>query len=562
MEGVSTMSLAEARFIPLTSTLRTGPAPAPAAAAPMVQVPPTLTKLRVQASHVFAWLLWAHVPVLVWIAAVNHTGIAFVVVASCVSALLGTIAAWRAPESLTARLTIAYALVMMPMLMVHAGAGVWQIDFHMYFFAVYAMLAIYIDWRPVLLAAALTAVHHLVLDFVAPTSVFPDQAGLDGLPRVLMHAFIVILECSVLFWMTRRVYALFVDADRVAELARMEAARANDALAEAQKLQDDLARESSAKTLALTSTESALDEARSAIYAAQAEESNRLKSEREALLRDISTRLQRAVGQTADVLSRSSEEMLASARRAQNVVDDTSRAVALVKEATNSSSEIIVGVASATGQLSQSSTDIRDRMQHALDVARRASSQAAECEKSATLLKTAAGRVGDVMQVIETVSDQTRLLALNAAIEAARAGENGRGFAVVADEVRKLADTASNATRDVVDVVSSMRTASDEVAASIASIGRSVDSLTDAASNVAAAVDQQSAASVQIASSLKDASSGTEQIRASIDRVASVNDEVSSSAENVVRSAHDVAQRSNELRESVSAVLSELVAVS
>jgi methyl-accepting chemotaxis protein len=554
------LSLIESSFVPLSPPGR--PVGMMTAASPVLQTPLTLRHLRGQASRVFAALLWLHVPLLVWIGAVNHTGVAFVAVASTIAALLGTLVAWRVPESLTARMTIAYALVMMPMLMVHAGSGIWQIDFHMYFFAVYAMLAIYVDWRPIVLAAALTAVHHLVLDFVAPLSVFPDQAGLAGLPRVLMHAFIVIVECSVLFWMTRRVYALFLESDQAAQLAGIEANRANDALAEARQLQADLARESSAKTLALTSTETALNEARSAIYAAQAEEAARMKVEREAFLRDISTRLQRTVGQTVEVLSRSSEEMLESARRAQHVVEDTSRAVVQVKDATQVSSEMIVGVASATGQLSQSSTEIRDRMQHALDVARQASAQAAQCEKSAELLKSAAERVGDVMQVIETVSDQTRLLALNAAIEAARAGDNGRGFAVVAEEVRKLADTASTATRDVVDVVGSMRSASNDVAAAIASIGRSVDSLTDAAANVASAVDEQSTASQQIAGSLRDASSGTDQIRASIDRVATVNGEVSASAETVLRSAHDVAKRSVELRENVSAVLAELVAVS
>jgi len=530
------------------------------AAAP-VETPPALRRLRGQVSRVFAGLLWLHVPVIAWIAAVNHSEIAIVTLAAAAAAALGSLAAWRLPESLAGRLVIAYALVMMPMLMVHAGAGVWQVDYHMYFFAVYAMLAIYVDWRPIALAATLTALHHLILDFVAPASVFPDQNGLDGLPRVIMHAVIVVAECGVLFWMSQRVYALFTAANAETE-------RANAALASAERLQAELAQESAAKSVALGTSQSALEEARVAVLQAQREEASRLEFERSeaerqrAFLRDISTRLKAAVGSTVDELSQSSEAMLASARRAQSVVEDTSRAVVRVKDATTASGEVIVGVATATGQLSQSSSEIRDRMQHALDVARRAGAEASRCESSAELLKNAAERVADVMEVIENVSDQTRLLALNAAIEAARAGDNGRGFAVVAEEVRKLADTATTATRDIVNVVGSMRSASNEVAAAITSIGKSVDTLTDAASNVAAAVDQQSAASQQIAGSLIDATRGTEEIRTSIDLVADVNGEVSESADSVVRSAHDVARRSVELRENVSAVLAELVAVS
>ncbi|WP_426128643.1 methyl-accepting chemotaxis protein [Pseudomonas sp. DWP1b1] len=325
------------------------------------------------------------------------------------------------------RCALGAGLMVMAALHINQAQGV--IESHFGIFALLAVLTFYRDWLPILVAAATIAVHHVVFHALQhqgfPVFVMEHHGGWT---MVFVHAFYVVMETVALLYLAVHSQAEAVESQEMLE-----------------------------KMLSVTSQFSAqANQGEGKVHVSLAKRFDHFLQQITHLIDGVA-RDSHGLGQLGQALASASGTLEKGARHQLAEITQMTGSMQRMEDAMGHIAVHVEQAVDHAGKASQQILRGQESVSRAQQEITQLASRLNGTHETVQGLAVQAEQIGSVLEVINSIANQTNLLALNAAIEAARAGEQGRGFAVVADEVRSLAQRTAVSTQEIKTIIEGLQ---------------------------------------------------------------------------------------------------------
>jgi len=257
------------------------------------------------------------------------------------------------------------------------------------------------------------------------------------------------------------------------------------------------------------------------------------------------------VAKSSQGVAGSTDSLFAVSHEMGTNAEETATQANVVAAAAEQVTRNLQTVAAATEEMTASIGEISKNASAAASVAGRAVERMGAANVAMDHLGKSSAEISEVIKVINSIAQQTKLLALNATIEAARAGTAGKGFAVVANEVKELANETAQATEQISQKIQAIREGTDEAVQAMGEVGGIIAQMHDISTTIASAVEEQTATTKEIARNVAEAAIGESQVTENITSVAHAAKGTSNGAQSTQAAAGVLAGMAAELQKVV-----------